>query len=158
MKYGGHCLRYGLTLVGKNYLFFLHIMEDTAPDNVFRIRSIHAPERAVLAEHLGSLHLNRGRMSDTKTTNQPDYSKWGSKLQVFFHQPLQWPQLVRTVKFDRLVVWLRHEGWAVCCDWSVGFYRCIWPPIGRQVYFLKQMLLLSFRQYNCHNYGRHCSR
>jgi len=40
VKYGGHCLRYGHTLVGKNYLLF-HIMEDTAPDNAVRIRSVH---------------------------------------------------------------------------------------------------------------------
>lgn len=108
VKYGGHCLRYGLTLVGKNYLFFLHIMEDTAPDNVFRIRSIHAPERAVLAGHPGSLQLNWGRMSLTPKppTNRTTgcSTKWRSKLKVFLCQPLQGPQLVRAVEFDRLVV------------------------------------------------------
>lgn len=45
VKYGGHCLRYGYTLVGKNYLLVFHIMEDTAPDNVFRMRSVHVPIR-----------------------------------------------------------------------------------------------------------------
>lgn len=44
VKYGGHCLRYERTLVGKNYLLlFLHIMEDTAPDNAVRTRGVRVP-------------------------------------------------------------------------------------------------------------------
>lgn len=41
--YGGHCLRYGHTPVGKNYLLLVYIMEDTAPDNAVRIRRVHGP-------------------------------------------------------------------------------------------------------------------
>lgn len=40
MKYGGHCLRYGHTLVGKNYLLLSRIMEDAAPDNAVRMGSV----------------------------------------------------------------------------------------------------------------------
>lgn len=43
VKYGGHCLRYRHTLVGKNYLLLVYIMEDTAPDNAVRIRCVHGP-------------------------------------------------------------------------------------------------------------------
>lgn len=37
VKYGGHCLRYRHTLVGKNYLLLI-IMGDTAPDNAVRMK------------------------------------------------------------------------------------------------------------------------
>lgn len=43
VKYGGHCLRYGHVLVGKNYLLLVYIMEDTAPDNIVRTRRVHGP-------------------------------------------------------------------------------------------------------------------
>lgn len=44
--------------------------------------------------------------------------------------------------------------------WSffLGFFGWPAPTVSRHAHFRKQMLLLSIRQYNCHNYGRHCSR
>lgn len=43
VKHGGRRLQYAHSLVGKNYLLLVCIMEDTAPDNVVRMRRVHGP-------------------------------------------------------------------------------------------------------------------